>query len=80
MFLINSSKKNESLFNFCFCLPDGPASKMASGQYTLGVYEIRVDNYKTLKVALGEIVTSLTHSRKDKVYSIDLHLSGKGVF
>jgi len=53
---------------------------MASGQYTLGVYEIRVDNYKTLKVALGEIVTSLTHSRKDKVYSIDLHLSGDMVF
>jgi len=77
--------KNKSLFNFCFCLPDGPASKMASGQYTLGVYEIRVDNYKTLKEALSEIVTSLTDSKGKitlcgKVYSIDWHLSGDMVF
>jgi len=77
--------KNKSLFNFCFCLPDGPDSKMASGQHTIGVFGIRVDNYKTLKEALNEIAASMKKSNAKielcgKVYSIDWHLSGDMVF
>jgi hypothetical protein len=58
-----------------FSPPDGPDSKMASGQHTL-VFGIRVDTYKTLKEALNEIAASMENSNGKiklccKVYSID---------
>ena len=78
--------RNESFFNSCFTLPDeGNAAKTAYGQYTLGVYEVQIDDYVTMKEALEETVKTTRDLNKkiliqDKYLDIKWLLSGDMVW
>jgi hypothetical protein len=63
------SGRNQSFFNFCFSLPDeGNIAKTASGQYTLGFFDVDKDDYATMSVALKEIRDNL----KDLNFKIEI--------
>jgi hypothetical protein len=52
--------RRHKLLNFCFTLPDqGMISKTSIGNYTLGIFRIKKEDYKTLKEALSECSSSL---------------------
>jgi hypothetical protein len=74
----------KKLFNFCFTLPDqGAIAKSAAGNFTLGLFDIDVEKYVTLKECLSEINQSLRQLKnmgkiiiKDKEYKLKLLLGG----
>ena len=80
------SGRNQSFFNFCFVLPDeGNIAKTASGQYTLGFFDVDKDNYPTMRVALNEIRENLKNLNSvikinDIEYQIEWSLSADMVF
>ncbi len=75
--------QKQHFFNFCFALLDEDnASKTASGQYTLGIFDVEKDDYETMSKALESIVISTAAINKKNVslngkdYLIDMSLSG----
>ena len=74
-------------FNFCFSLPDevGNVCKSASGNYTLGLFNVQSDDYKTMSEAMKEQVDNLVAmNRKIEVagvqYEIKWSLAGDMVW
>ena len=74
--------QNKGIFNFCFSLPDeGKIAKTAFGNYTLEMFKMLKDDYKTLDVALNEIVQGLYLMKNkitinDNLYEICFTLAG----
>jgi len=62
-----------TMLNFGFTLPDqGLISKTATGNYQLGIFEIKSENYETLKICLAEISRELsTMAKKDNTIKIN---------
>ncbi len=62
-----------TMLNFGFTLPDqGLISKTATGNYQLGIFEIKTENYETLKICLAEISRELsTMAKKDNTIKIN---------
>ena len=73
---------NQSLFNFCFSLPDeGKIAKTANGQYSLGMFEVKSDSSDTMIVALNELTENMRiFNSYGHNYIIDWHLSGDMVW
>jgi hypothetical protein len=74
--------KNESFFNFCFSLIDDEQRALSVfGQYTIGLYRLKDDNYENLSLALNKISTEMeSMNRKiivnEKTYEIDWSIGG----
>lgn len=62
-----------TMLNFGFTLPDQSLiSKTAPGNYQLGIFEIKTENYETLKICLAEILKDLsTMAKKDNTIKIN---------
>jgi hypothetical protein len=69
---------SQSFFNFCFSFPEETDfCRTASGQYTLGIFEVKNDNYEVMNVALNDLILSLKKIKflKNTNKSIEWHLS-----
>ena len=58
--------RDQNFFNLCFTLPDedGNGCKSAPGNYPLGLFEVKLDDYETMVIALDECVISLNNMNK----------------
>jgi hypothetical protein len=74
-----------TMLNFSFTLPDlGAVAKTANGNFQLGCFEIKSENYETLKVCLAEIAKNVSNMAKinntitidNEVYKIKFLLGG----
>jgi hypothetical protein len=70
---------NNHIFNFTFSLMDFRRCTSASGNYSLGIFEIK-ETYEELKISLKEILENLRNLKEvkllDEVYRIDFYLGG----
>ena len=74
-----------TMLNFGFTLPDlGAMAKTAKGNYQLGCFEIKTENYETLQFCLAEIAKNLSKMSEinntitlgDEIYKIKFLLGG----
>ena len=79
--------RNQGFFNLCFTLPEefGNGCKSAPGNYPLGLFEVELDDYETMVIALKECVDNLNKMDKKvevngKTYGIKWNSAGDMVW
>ena len=60
--------RNLKLLNFTFTiLNEGPRSRTANGNYTLGIYELEMENYDNLLICFAELVEEIGNLKEMKI-------------